>query len=95
MTSNSGFIIVGESQFINKPLYINGANYSYWKTRMMLFKQANDLIVWDIIMDGPSIPQKQEGELLVPKSNKEWNEEDRRSIQLNAKAMHTLFCALG
>ncbi|XP_016690667.1 uncharacterized protein [Gossypium hirsutum] len=46
-------------------------------------------------MDGPSIPLKQQGEILVPKSKKKWNEEDRRSIQLNAKAMHTFFCALG
>ncbi|KAK5771153.1 hypothetical protein PVK06_047331 [Gossypium arboreum] len=46
-------------------------------------------------MDGHSIPFKQEGELLVPENKKEWNEEDKRSIQLNAKAMHILFCALG
>ncbi|KAH1107369.1 hypothetical protein J1N35_011137, partial [Gossypium stocksii] len=35
------------------------------------------------------------GDILVPKSKKEWNEEDRRSIQLNCKAMHILFFALG
>ncbi|KAA3470956.1 zf-CCHC domain-containing protein/UBN2 domain-containing protein [Gossypium australe] len=29
------------------------------------------------------------------KSKKEWNEEDRRSLQLNVKATHSLFCALG
>ncbi|KAK5825810.1 hypothetical protein PVK06_020676 [Gossypium arboreum] len=46
-------------------------------------------------MDGPSIPIKQEEELFIPKSKKKWNEECRRSIQLNAKTMHTLFCALG
>ncbi|KAA3467155.1 hypothetical protein EPI10_002194 [Gossypium australe] len=95
MTSTSGSIFLGESQFISKSLYFNGANYSYWKTRMILFIQANDLAVWDIIMDDPSIPLKQKEELLVPKSKKEWNKEDRRSIQLNAKVMHTLFCALG
>ncbi|KAA3462521.1 zf-CCHC domain-containing protein/UBN2 domain-containing protein [Gossypium australe] len=32
--------------------------------------------------------------ILVPKSKKEWNEKDM-STQLNVKAMHTLFCALG
>ncbi|XP_016706887.1 uncharacterized protein [Gossypium hirsutum] len=46
-------------------------------------------------MDDLSIPLKQEEELLVPKSRKEWNEGDKMSIQLNAKAMHSLFCALG
>ncbi|KAK5785929.1 hypothetical protein PVK06_040551 [Gossypium arboreum] len=61
---------------------------------MMLFIQANDLVVWDIIMDDPSIPLKQKGELSIPKSKKEWNEEDRRSIQLHANVIHTLFCTL-
>ncbi|KAA3477876.1 Retrovirus-related Pol polyprotein from transposon TNT 1-94 [Gossypium australe] len=83
--STSGSIFLGESQSISKPPYSNGANYSYWKIRMMLFIQANALAVWDIIMDDPLIPLKQEEELLVLKSNKEWNEEDKRSIQLNAK----------
>ncbi|KAH1033832.1 hypothetical protein J1N35_046006, partial [Gossypium stocksii] len=31
------------------------------KIIMMLFIQANDLTVWDIIMDGPSVPLKQDG----------------------------------
>ncbi|XP_016669888.1 uncharacterized protein [Gossypium hirsutum] len=46
-------------------------------------------------MDGPSIPQKHEREILIPKTKKEWNKEDRRSTQLNTKAMHTLFCVIG
>ncbi|KAH1082601.1 hypothetical protein J1N35_022362 [Gossypium stocksii] len=46
-------------------------------------------------MDGPSIPLKHKRELLVPKSKKEWNEEDSRSIQFNTKAMYSVFCALG
>ncbi|XP_052488158.1 uncharacterized protein LOC128041800 [Gossypium raimondii] len=63
--------------------------------RMVLFIQENDLVVWDIIMDGPSVSSKQEGKLLVSKSKSEWNEEVKRSIQLNAKAMYILFFALG
>ncbi|KAK5845094.1 hypothetical protein PVK06_001247 [Gossypium arboreum] len=64
---------------------------------MILFIQANDFAVWDIIMDNPSIPlkQKKKKKLLVLKSKKEWNEKDRRSVQLNTNVMHTLFCALG
>ncbi|KAH1121754.1 hypothetical protein J1N35_004914, partial [Gossypium stocksii] len=56
-----------ESQSISKPPYFSSANYLYWKTKIMLFIQANDLVVWDIIMDSPFIPLKQERELLVPK----------------------------
>ncbi|KAK8348718.1 hypothetical protein V6Z12_A06G098100, partial [Gossypium hirsutum] len=83
-----------ESQSINRPHYFNGANYSYWKNRMTLFIQTNDYAVWDIITNGPSIPQKK-GEIFLPKSKNEWNEEDRKNMQQNTKAMHTLFCALG
>ncbi|KAA3482784.1 hypothetical protein EPI10_005003 [Gossypium australe] len=53
MVFTSGSVFLGESQSIFKPPYFNGANYFYWKTRIMLFIQANDLTVWDIIMDGP------------------------------------------
>ncbi|KAK5811915.1 hypothetical protein PVK06_027300 [Gossypium arboreum] len=42
-------------------------------------------VVWDTIIDGLSIPLKQEGEPLVPKSKKEWNKKDMRSVQLNMK----------
>ncbi|KAK8548034.1 hypothetical protein V6N12_060961 [Hibiscus sabdariffa] len=31
----------------------------------------------------------------MPKQRHEWNEEERRRVQMNAKAMHILFCALG
>ncbi|KAH1056414.1 hypothetical protein J1N35_034479 [Gossypium stocksii] len=61
MTSTSNSIMVGQSQVVNKPPCFNGANYLYWNTRMK-FIQANDLAVWDIIMDSTSIPPKQEGE---------------------------------
>ncbi|KAH1046497.1 hypothetical protein J1N35_037281 [Gossypium stocksii] len=94
MTYTFESIFLGESQFINKPPYFNGVNCSYWKTRMTLFIQANDYVIWEIITDGPTIPQKKEGEIFVLKSKNEWNEEDKKNMQQNAKAMHTLFCAL-
>ncbi|KAA3474029.1 Retrovirus-related Pol polyprotein from transposon TNT 1-94 [Gossypium australe] len=58
-------VFYGESQSISKPPCFNGENYSYWKIRIMLFIQANDLTVWDNIINSPSNPQKQ-GEILVP-----------------------------
>ncbi|KAH1039418.1 hypothetical protein J1N35_041161 [Gossypium stocksii] len=60
MTSTSGSNFHEESQSISKPPYFNGANYSYWKTRVMFFIQANNLAACNIIMDGPSISQKQD-----------------------------------
>ncbi|XP_039020854.1 uncharacterized protein LOC120152793 [Hibiscus syriacus] len=53
---------------------------------MILFIQSIDLAVWDAIIDGSSVPQR---------NQKEWTSEDRKLAQLNSKAMHILFCVLG
>ena len=46
-------------------------------------------------MKGPLIPMKIVGDKEFSKEESEWNEKDTKIAQLNAKAMHTLFCALG
>ncbi|KAL4313229.1 hypothetical protein GQ457_01G021870 [Hibiscus cannabinus] len=74
------------AQSIDKPPYFNGANYSYWKNRMMFFMKSLDYHLWDIILDGPFVPQR---------IKEEWNAEDRKKMELNAKALHILFCAFG
>ncbi|KAL4319270.1 hypothetical protein GQ457_18G008880 [Hibiscus cannabinus] len=84
-----------EGQSISKPPFFNGANYPYWKNRMMLFIQSTDYLIWDMVLDGPFTPLKREGDTLVPKQRHEWNDEETRRVQMNAKAMHILFCALG
>ncbi|KAL4325946.1 hypothetical protein GQ457_11G032210 [Hibiscus cannabinus] len=60
------------SQSIDKPPYFNGAHYSHWKNRMMIFVQSVDYLLWDIIEDGPTIPMKRVGELQIPKERHEW-----------------------
>ncbi|KAL4296913.1 hypothetical protein GQ457_12G016380 [Hibiscus cannabinus] len=59
---------------------------------MRLFIQYTDYILWDVVLNGPSTPTKRERDLLIPKQRREWTEEDRRKLQLNAKVI--LFCAL-
>ncbi|KAL4348335.1 hypothetical protein GQ457_17G015400 [Hibiscus cannabinus] len=94
MASNSGSNIY-ESQSITKPPFFNGDNYPYWKNRMMLFIKSNDYQVWDVVEDGPFIPMKREGDRLIPKVKMEMTDDDRRRMQVNDKALHMLFCALG
>ena len=62
---------------------------------MELFIQASDYEVWRIIVNGPLIPTKKVADQEVVKQKDEWDANDLKSAQLNAKAMHTLFCALG
>ena len=46
-------------------------------------------------MNGPLIPTKKVGDEDVIEEESEWDANDIKMAQLNAKAIHTLFCALG
>ena len=85
---------LAEGQSTTRPPLFNGENYNYWKVRMMIYIQANSYKEWMIISKGPRIPTKVVGEAQVPKMEDEYNEGDYRLIQMNAKAKHTLYCAL-
>ncbi|KAK9009125.1 hypothetical protein V6N11_080594 [Hibiscus sabdariffa] len=56
MASNSTSFSMEEGQSISKPPYFNGANYPYWKNRMMLFIRSTDYMIWDVVFDGPFTP---------------------------------------
>ena len=58
---------------------------------MKLFIQASDYEVWRIILNGPLIPTKKVRDQEVVKQDEEWDANDLKLAQLNAKAMHTLF----
>ncbi|KAL4324324.1 hypothetical protein GQ457_11G019910 [Hibiscus cannabinus] len=48
MASTSTCFSMEEGQSISKPPFFNGANYPYWKNRMMLFIQSTDYLIWDV-----------------------------------------------
>ncbi|GAV58426.1 zf-CCHC domain-containing protein/DUF4219 domain-containing protein/UBN2 domain-containing protein, partial [Cephalotus follicularis] len=78
-----------------KPPFFDGNNYSHWKAKMTIFIQALDFNLWDIIIDGPELPHiiSQEGiKTLKPRSS--YTDDDRKKVQLNAKAKHVIICAL-
>ncbi|GAV73189.1 DUF4219 domain-containing protein/UBN2 domain-containing protein [Cephalotus follicularis] len=80
---------------ISKPPFFDGNNYSDWKAKMTIFIQALDFNLWDIIIDGPELPHiiLQEGiKTLKPRSS--YTDDDRKKVQLNAKAKHVIICAL-
>ncbi|KAK5824829.1 hypothetical protein PVK06_019613 [Gossypium arboreum] len=53
---------LGMGQFIVRPPYFNGETYSYWKTRMNLFIQANDYHEWRIISNNDlKVPNDEDG----------------------------------
>ena len=76
---------LAEGQSTTKPPLFDGENYNYWKVRMMIFIQANSYEEWNIIFKGPKIPSKLVNSIKVPKEETEYDENDFKMIQLNAK----------
>ena len=61
---------------------------------MKIFIQASDYKMWDIIVSGPHIPIKIINNVPILKAKSEWDENDEKMAQLNAKVMNLLYYAL-
>uniref|UniRef100_A0A2N9HKZ7 CCHC-type domain-containing protein n=1 Tax=Fagus sylvatica TaxID=28930 RepID=A0A2N9HKZ7_FAGSY len=83
-----------EGQSTHRPPLFIGSDYGYWKNRMIMYIKGQDYHVWKIIANGPHIPTKTVEGATLAKLESEWNEADVRLIELNCKAMSTLYCAL-
>ena len=61
----------GASQ--TRPPLFDGKYYSWWKNRMMDHLSGESTDLWDIVLDGPTIPMKTgtDGVTQVPKDRKE------------------------
>ena len=87
-------IHMAEGQLITRPPHFFGSNYNYWKARMRIFIHANDYGCWNIIENGPIIPTKITKKWEVVKTQDEWIPLDTKNVQINAKAIYTLYCTL-
>ena len=61
---------------------------------MSIYIQSIDYKIWNVIMKCTLIPMKNVDDTLVEKSEHELNDKDLDMLQLNAKAMNLLYCAL-
>ena len=61
---------------------------------MKIFIQTSDYNLWNTIVNGPHIPIHTLNNLVILKPESDWDENDRRMAQLNAKAINALYCAL-
>ncbi|GKV47613.1 hypothetical protein SLEP1_g54498 [Rubroshorea leprosula] len=86
-----------EGQSTTRPPLFNGTNYAYWKNRMRVYMQGSDYLMWEVVWDGPYVPMKRKSEQskeMILKRPKEFDKNDKEKIQLNAKAITALYCAL-
>ena len=70
----------GASQ--TRPPLFNEKYYGWWKNRMMDQLLGENLDLWRVMLDGPTIPMKNgtNGTIQVPKDRKEWNVADKLEI---------------
>ena len=69
-------------------------NYGYWKARMKIFIQSIDFQLWKVIMKGPYIPTINVDGVDMPKPEEDWDDQEMKKGELNAKAMNLLYCAI-
>ena len=83
-----------EGQSSNRPPYFNGSNYSYWKARMRIYIQSVDFELWRIVANGPFTISKTVEGTSKSKPEEEWDAQDLKKAQLNAKAIGLFYNAL-
>ena len=68
-----------------RPPLFDGSNYNYWKCRMKIYLQSLNYEQWNIV----------EAPYTKSTTNYDaWSEEQKKSVNFNAKAMNALFYAL-
>jgi len=63
----------------------DGSKYNYWKCRMKIYLQSLNYELWNIV------------EVLYTKPTTDysvWSDEQKKSVNVDAKAMNVLFCVL-
>ncbi|XP_061360887.1 uncharacterized protein LOC133304840 [Gastrolobium bilobum] len=85
-----------EGTSTSRPPFFNGTDYAYWKSRMQIFLESNDLRIWNIVEEGYKVlTKKDESNNDVPKNVKEFSEEEIKEANWNAKAKNLITNALG
>ena len=61
---------------------------------MRIYVQSIDYNIWRTIIKGPYLPTIMVNSIASLKPEEDWDEQDIKNIELNAKAMNLLYCAL-
>lgn len=79
----------------NKAPIFNGKNYDYWKDCMCIHINSINRNVWNAIQNGPfEITMPNADDVVVPKSEAQWNMEDEKKWSCDWKARNILISTL-
>ncbi|VFQ79952.1 unnamed protein product [Cuscuta campestris] len=93
-STQSSYAGLGEGQSTTRPPLFDGTNYTYWKERMRIYIQSTNFLLWRIIKNGEDVPMKKVGETNVPKTENEYDAQDIKKMENNAKAINIIYCAV-
>ncbi|VFR01503.1 unnamed protein product [Cuscuta campestris] len=93
-STQSSYAGLGEGQSTTRPPLFDGTNYTYWKERMRIYIQSTNFLLWRIIKNGEDVPMKKVRETNVPKTENEYDAQDIKKVENNAKAINIIYCAV-
>ncbi|VFQ76220.1 unnamed protein product [Cuscuta campestris] len=93
-STQSSYAGLGEGQSTTRPPLFDGTNYTYWKERMRIYIQSTNFLLWRIIKNGEDVPMKKVRETNVPKTENEYDVQDIKKVENNAKAINIIYCAV-
>ena len=94
MIANPMSMSLAEGQSTNRPPLFSGTNFSYWKARIKICIQAVNYHLQRVILKKPQIFLIRVNGIDIPKPEEDWDDNDMRMEELNAKVMNILYCAL-
>ena len=86
--------ILPDGVSINRPPGFNGEHYSFWKAKFKVFVNATEYGLWRVFERGDYVPSTVEDGVKTPKLEEEYDENDRKNVTLNSKAVLLLQSAL-
>ncbi|KAG9458352.1 hypothetical protein H6P81_002860 [Aristolochia fimbriata] len=78
----------------SRPPLLEGTNYPYWKAKMSAYIKSIDEDAWLSVLEGWSHPTVVLEGKTLDKPQKNWTDEEKKSSNLNSKALNVIFCGV-
>lgn len=70
----------------NQPPFFDGTNYTYWKSRMIIYLRSLNYGVWTAVEKGYTKPKD--------KTEAEWDTNEKMAYTANYRALNAIVCGL-
>ncbi|KAL2325900.1 hypothetical protein Fmac_024958 [Flemingia macrophylla] len=83
-----------EGASINRPPLFYGDNYAFWKVRMKIFIESVQRSIWQAVVTDYKVPTKIVNGKEVEKQFEDWDQNEVRRAENDAKALNIIHSAL-